>query len=219
MAEAMELWSLVDRVGTSESLEPERRIAELLKSLGLRRESLARSVGTSLLRAGRLQAAHDILEPFAASAVEPGTAVLLGEIATVQGRYAEADARFRKVLAQDPEGRARMGLGILLLSQGRAREAGSWLEQALARNQRLPEAWNALGVVRIQTGDAAGAVTAWRRAVDLDPGLGDAWFNLALGLAGRGEKQAAIDALERYLPLAKRPDRPKAEALLAKLRG
>jgi tetratricopeptide (TPR) repeat protein len=218
MAEAMEMWSLMDQVGKTESLEPERRLAEILKSLGLRREGLARSIAASLLRAGRLPAARDALEPFDASP-DPETQVLLGEIATAQGRYAEAEGRFRKALQPDAGGRARMGLGILRLSQGKVRDAAPWLEQALTANEALPEAWNALGVVRIQSGDAPGAISAWRRAVSLDPGLGDAWFNLALGLAGSGDERAAIDALERYLPLAKPPDRPKAESLLARLRG
>lgn len=218
IAEVMEMWSLMEQVGKTESLEAERRIAEILKSLGLRKEPLARTIAVNLLRAGRLQAARDVLEPFDASP-DPETQVLLGEVATAQGRFPEADGRFRKALGEDPRGRARMGLGILLLSQGRAREARGWLEQALAANERLPEAWNALGVVRVQTGDTAGAISAWQRAVELDSGLSDAWFNLALGLAGRGDKPAAIRALERYLPLAKGADRSKAEALMAKLHG
>lgn len=64
-----------------------------------------------------------------------------------------------------------------------------------------------------------GAIEAWRKAVASDSSLGDAWFNLALGLEGNGDRGGAVQALERYAPLAKGRDRARAEALLVRLRG
>lgn len=216
--QVVELWSLMAQIGKSESLKPEKRVLELLASLGVRKEPLSRSIATNMLRAGRAQVASKVLEPFASSP-DPATQVALGEIATALGRLGEAEASFRRALATDSaEARAHLGMGIVLLTRGRPSEAGPWLAAALERDAKLPEAWNGLGVVRGQAGDFPGAVDAWEKAVGLDASLRDAWFNLALGHEKLGNHKAATHALEQYVPLAQGREKAQAEALLARLR-
>jgi arylsulfatase A-like enzyme/Flp pilus assembly protein TadD len=218
VADAVALWAAMEKVGKTDSLEPELRVKELLASLGLRREYLARIVATNLLKAGRPQVAAEVLAPYAASE-EASTHLVAGEAFTAMGRLGLARQRFETALRQEPENpTAHRDMGILLLTAGRAAEARPWLERAVAGDPSSAEAWNALGVVRARAGDVAGAVLAWQKSVERDPGLGDAWFNLALGLRRQGDARGAAEALERYLPLARGPERARAEALLRELR-
>ena len=60
-------------------------------------------------------------------------------------------------------------------------------------------------------------MTAWQRAVEADPQLGDAWFNLAVTQQRLGRSGEAARALERYIPLVRGPERRKAEAMLSTL--
>jgi len=216
---AMELWSLIDRIGKGSSVEVELRVKELLSRVGMRREHLSCTVARNLLVAGRAEAALEVLQPFADSE-DPETLVALGDALTGVARFSEARRRFERALAAHPEDAlAHRGMGILLLSTGRAAEARTWLERALDLDDSLAEAWNALGVARAQGGDAPGAIQAWRRTVALEPEAGDAWYNLATTLRARGERSAAADALERYISLAPRSERDRAAALLRQLRA
>ena len=81
------------------------------------------------------------------------------------------------------------------------------------------EAWNARGVLRSMDGDLAGAVEAWHRAVEADPLLLDARFNAGVTLARLGRIDEAIASLESYARLAPEPDRGRALAMVAELRG
>ena len=215
--EAMELWSLKDKIGTTDSLVHELRAKELIEKLGVRREDFSRSIANNLLKAGRARLALDTLGSFSDSA-DPDTQLVLGEIALDLGRPAEARSRFEKALAVDGGSAvAHRDMGILFLSGGDPRQALPWLERAVALDAGSAEAWNGLGVARAWEKDVAGAMQAWRTAVRLDPGLADAWFNLALSLRDSGDRSGAIQALERYVPLVDGPDRAKAETLLRQL--
>ena len=217
VADAMELWSLMDQVGKSPSAEAELRMKELLGRTGLRREELSRTVAGNLLRAGRLPAAHEVLDAHRESS-DPETLLLRGEILAGLGRHAEARGSFDRVLARHPEhAAAHRNVGILLLGQGRPAEARRWLEKAVALDPGQALAWNGLGVVFARAGDAKGAVASWRRAVEADPRLSDAWYNLARTLAGLGEREAARAAVERYAALAEGAERARALALLSRL--
>lgn len=219
IAQAMELWATMKRVGKDPSLAPELRVEELLGTLGLRREYVRRTVAGNILKAGRPQIAWRILRPCAGS-TDPLTLIALAEAATATGRFAEARTALEQALKRDPDNAiAQRDVGILLLSAGQPAQARPWLEQALAHDARSAEAWNALGVVRAQGGDVSGAVTAWQEAVRADPQLADAWFNLALALQKLGDRPHATEALERYVGLVSGPDRARAQALLARLKN
>jgi arylsulfatase A-like enzyme/Tfp pilus assembly protein PilF len=217
VAEAMELWALMDRIGKDESAGTEVRVLELLGTTGLKREELNRTVAGNLMGAGRLAAALTALEPFRDSpAVE--TQLLRGEVLARLGRARDARTCFERALAADPRSpQAHRNLGILLLGDGRMAEARRWLEKAVELDAGQAEAWNGLGVIQSRSGDAAGAVAAWRRAVEADPTLADAWYNLAGTLAGLGRQDEARVAIERYAAAAHGPEREKALAILARM--
>jgi choline-sulfatase len=219
IAQVVELWEQMDKVGKTESVEPETRVKQLLVELGIRREYLSRTIATNMLKAGRPQAAFEILRPLTGSR-EADTQTTLGEALMALGRAAPAQAAFQRALAMAPEdAAAARGLGIVALAEGRAAEARSWLERAVTANPGLADAWNALGVARAQSGDLTGAIEAWRRTVALLPSAADAWFNLGVTLEKTSDRQGAAEALERYLPLAQGADRARAEQLLRRLRA
>ena len=219
IAQVVELWAEMEKVGTTDTLGPENRVKLLLQQLGLQREYLSRTIAHNMLKAGRPGSALDVLRPFADS-TEAATQVTLGEILVAQGRLAAARGAFEKALTLVPDlPPAERGLGMVALASGRTVEARTLLEHALAADDAMADAWNALGVARAQSGDVGGAVAAWRKTVELDPEAGLAWFNLGLTLEKAGEREAAAAALERYLALAPPGERGPAEARLRRLRG
>jgi cytochrome c-type biogenesis protein CcmH/NrfG len=76
----------------------------------------------------------------------------------------------------------------------------------VALDEEAENAWNLLGVVRFQSQDATGALNAWRRSVDLDPGQLDALYNLAFTAARLGRQEEARQRLRQYVNTAP-PDR------------
>jgi arylsulfatase A-like enzyme len=197
IARVAELWSLIEKLGKTTSLEPELRVRQLLKELKIEREFLSRTIAHNLLKAGRPQAALDVLARFSDSK-DANTQLTLGEAQATLGRLDDAERRFRAVLAADPENPdARKDLGILLLARGKREEARDWLQKAVAADPELAEAWNGLGVALSQGGDRKGAVNAWRQAVSRDPALPDAWFNLGVTLMETGDRARAAHPLQR----------------------
>ena len=67
---------------------------------------------------------------------------------------------------------------------------------------RRANAWNNLGVARYQTGDRAGALTAWAQAVEIDPQLYDTLYNLGVKAAEAGRLDQARWALRQFLATA-----------------
>ncbi len=84
--------------------------------------------------------------------------------------------------------------GTELLASGRIREALARLELATQLDPELAAAWVNLGVAKRRAGDLAGAESAYRRALELDPrhpGARDNLVNL-LHLYGRLEEAATL---------------------------
>ncbi|HYS71387.1 MAG TPA: tetratricopeptide repeat protein [Thermoplasmata archaeon] len=82
----------------------------------------------------------------------------------------------------------------------------------------LPEVWNAMGADLHRMGDLTRSAGAYRRALELDPKLATAAYNLARVAAQRGERKEASDALKHAITL--RPDLAedaRREESLAKL--
>jgi len=76
-------------------------------------------------------------------------------------------------------------------------------------------------VALFQLGDVPGALDAWQRAVELDPRLWDALWNLGVQASRNGRPQVARAALQRFLDAAPRDryggDMAEAKRLLAAL--
>ena len=91
------------------------------------------------------------------------------------GRHEEALDAYKRALIVDPSlARARNNAGFSLAALGREEEARASFRAAaeaggLAGKRSMAEAWYNLGVARQVAGDDAGAVEAWRAAVNMDP--------------------------------------------------
>jgi len=131
------------------------------------------------------------------------TAVDLGWQAYQQGDIAQAESRFAAASAACPALRdAQTGLGFVLLRRGDVGGAERRFLVAVRGDSGGGDAWYGLGLARDRLGKRAKAVEAWRRALAVAPGYGDA-FNALLA--------AGVDS-GLPLPLMTRPDTPVVSA-------
>jgi choline-sulfatase len=222
--EAYDLLAQVElRQGNSEAaLEITRRaVAE-----GKASEALRRQAALSLSETGRTEEAIALLQPLAATG-EPPTLNALAIALSDAGRHGEAMAVLQRVLQRDPKNaHAYETLGMIELRQQTPVLARDHLRQALELNDKLPIAWNTLGVALYQLGGpdaAASAIHAWQRAVELDPKQYDALYNLGLVAAGQGRRAEARKALRQFVDTAPpqrfAADIQKAQGILREIGG
>ena len=129
-----------------------------------------------------------------------------------------------RVIAADPKNaRAHEILGMVHLRMRRPEVARAHLEQALALNRRLPNAWNTLGVALYDLEGPAAALAAWQQAVALDPTQYEALLNIGLVAARTGRRGEARQALRRFVSTAPpqrfAADLGKARQLLQEIGG
>lgn len=185
---------------------------------GAATESLRRKLALALMRVGEPDEAWLLLQ-IDRDSEDPETQTALGRIATRRRDAEEAARRFERALQIDSTfPAALMDSGILLMELGRFEEARPRLEAALERDEYLAEAWNALGVIE-SASDPAKALAAWERAVEIDPRLPDALFNLGIMYRRAGQREKAIDVLTRYLPLVSGEALAEAQQLLDELQA
>ncbi|SMH45390.1 O-linked N-acetylglucosamine transferase family protein [Azospirillum agricola] len=95
-----------------------------------------------------------------------------------------AARHYRHALRIDPtQTGAWRGLAQELHRQGRPRDAADAFAEALRHGEGEPVLWNALGTCRLAAGDAAGAVSAFRRWSVAEPDDAEAQFALAVAAA------------------------------------
>jgi tetratricopeptide (TPR) repeat protein len=106
--------------------------------------------------------------------------------------------RLRRALAVNSHDvKARTDLGVLLVRQGRFREARIELEQAMPRADDLPEAHYALGLCLLHGGEADRGLELVERALVLNPKFGYGEPSLRLG-DFHAERREWEQAVERY---------------------
>ncbi|HYU35964.1 MAG TPA: sulfatase-like hydrolase/transferase [Thermoanaerobaculia bacterium] len=184
------------------------RIAEALEVMrgararGVASDALLRQLGLTLAEAGQTAEAADVLRPLAEredTDAMDALALTLSEA----GKQREAWELLQRVLKLDPDNsRASEQLGLVELRLGHWPQARDWSLRAVERHRQLPRAWNNLGVALWQLGgigDKEKAVDAWQQAVDFDPRLWDALWNLGLKAAELGRTAQARKALERFV--------------------
>ena len=126
----------------------------------------------------------------------------LGGILFYTGRYLEAAAQYRQVVLLDPENfTARSNLGSALTMAAEFEEARQVFEEALAI-QPTQDSYSNLGVIYYFLGEFEKSVATHRQAVELAPGLGVTWLNLADSLHFAGQMQASVDAYENARDLS-----------------
>lgn len=198
--------------------QPAEAIAvfEAARARGIRRESVDRQLGQTLAEVGRAREAVALLAPYIDHG-GPETLRAYGIALSDTGDHPAARAVLGRVLAMLPEdAQTLLGLGTVALREERLAEARSLLERAVAANERLAPAWNTLGVARFRTAGPTAAISAWQRAVTVDPRQFDALYNLGLVAASIGDRQTARQALDQFVRTAP-PERFAAD--LAKARA
>jgi arylsulfatase A-like enzyme/Tfp pilus assembly protein PilF len=136
----------------------------------------------------------------------------LGVAYTGAGRYGDAMAAFKRVLALDPtNGLAYQNLASTTLRQ--AMDAGNaaglaaaeqYARRALDVDPALPDAHTTLGVILSQSGRKPEAIDAWKRAVELDAGQFNALYNLWIELARAGRRDEAVRYGRQFVETAPR---------------
>jgi choline-sulfatase len=105
--------------------------------------------------------------------LDPSDAGVLSKLGVVRmrtGHPDEAIALFRKAVDGDPKNaESLLYLAGALASGGRPAEAVPYFERALAAGPPTTMALNGLGLTRLALGDRAGAASAFRESLRLDP--------------------------------------------------
>lgn len=120
-----------------------------------------------------------------------------------QGRWAEAEARYRQVLQRNPrQVDALHFLGVLAAQCGQYQPAAELIRRALELNPQYADAWNNLGNVLTALKNPEAAADAYRRTIALVPGHVGAYGNLGVILTQIGPLDEAIAACRHAVALA-----------------
>jgi arylsulfatase A-like enzyme/Flp pilus assembly protein TadD len=145
----------------------------------------------------------------------------LGYALVESGDLREAEMHFRAALgASMPTADVHLGLALCYASTGRTRQAAGALMEARRLEPGNPVVEANLGSLALDAGDAAKAAAFLGAALQIDPDLHQARFNLARALARQGRRAEALEeaaTLLQRLP-ASAPQRAEVERLIAALR-
>lgn len=134
------------------------------------------------------------------------------------GRWADAEAGYRRVLALAPDDEdAAINLGIVQAEQGRTDEARATWQGVIARNKRSCGAHNNLAALAARSGQRAEAMTEYTSALHWCPGDPVALVNLGDLFWERGETTSARACYTQYLDVL--PHGAEAERVRARLGG
>lgn len=189
----------------SQVLLEEGRPAEALEVMleAHRREvatdALLRQLALTLAETGQASEAVPIITSIAERG-DPDTLNALGTVLSEAGRQEEAERAFQRVFAVDPRNPvAHEQLALVALRRQEWREAELRARRALDLHQSLPLAWNYLGAALYNQGRPREALAAWNEAVERDPYLWDALFNVAVVSREIGEADHARETLRRFI--------------------
>ena len=132
-------------------------------------------------RLGRYKDAENLLRR--ALDLSPSFTAARANLALVlyrQNRPEEAIAELGKVAEQEPDNQGRANLQAAALGRiGEFGEALELYEQVLAKAPRQPRIWMSYGHMLKTVGRSADGIAAYRKAIELMPELGEAWWSLA----------------------------------------
>jgi len=118
------------------------------------------------------------------------------------GELREAEALYRRVLDEQPDHHAALGLlGMLLYRTGRAAEAIELLGRAVAALPAEGEYHHRLGIVLAAMGRSDEAIVAYRNAIALAPRSAEAHCNLGTTLGMNGLHEQAITSFNTALSI------------------
>jgi choline-sulfatase len=144
----------------------------------------------------------------------------LGDVLVEAGELRQAEPHFRAAIAaQLPSADPYLGLALCLAATGRPREAERILSDAMLVEPGNPVVEANRGALALEAGRLDAAQSSLARAVELDPDLHQARFNLVRVMARQGRQAAARmqaeDLLKRLPDSA--PQRAEVERLLRAL--
>ncbi len=118
------------------------------------------------------------------------------------GALDRAEPLYREILRVDPaHADALHLLGIVAHQRQQPVEAVRYIERAIAANEKSPLFHCNLGAALQSLGDADRAIASLQRAVEIDPGYADAWFNLATIQRRSGKLAEASESYRRLCAL------------------
>ena len=92
--------------------------------------------------------------------------------------------------------RKEMEKGMEYFDKNQYKDADKHFQKAVELYPKYARAWNNIGVIKAKAGDRAGAMDAWKKAIDADDKFAGAYFNLArVSIANKqpAEAQALIE--------------------------
>jgi protein O-GlcNAc transferase len=117
-----------------------------------------------------------------------------------EGRLAEAEACYRRVLAAQPNNADALNmLGVVALQSGRGDVAVEMIRQAIKKNGTNPAYFYNLSIALRAQGRLSEAVTAARQAIGLKPDMAEAHFSLASYLHDVGKLEEAVAAYRQAI--------------------
>jgi len=156
------------------------------------------TLGRFYLTAGRLDEAREQFELIAPTDRTGGASTMVGMIRAAQNRRDEAQQAFEHALEINPRaGIAANNLACLYQEQGRLDEALKWAN--VANEQRIPEAQDTLGWIRVQRGEYRDAISTLAASVEARPKTPVYWYHLAYAHWKNGSGTAAREEFRRAL--------------------
>jgi Flp pilus assembly protein TadD len=187
---------------------------EKLRTAGATDLNMVLLLADCRLRMGDFKAAIDLLKPLeTAHPNDPALDYVLGMALIRDGHVAEGQSHVERILGRGESAEGHFLLGSAQFTAGDYPAALKEFSKAQALNPGLPSLSSYYGRALLFTGDADGAVTAFRKELAADPNDFDANFHLASILSQRGKPDEARPLLERAVQV--RPGSAEARDALA----
>ena len=124
-----------------------------------------------------------------------------GAALSARGKFADAAAHFVKSYQLMPGSKAADYAGFAFQNSGDAQQAEHWYTLALQQDSSLPDAWFALGQMRMAQRRPADAVALFEKAIALSPSAEGYHYALGSALEQSGNTAAAMEAYRTELQL------------------
>ena len=195
-------------------------------------EEAMSALGQALLASGETDRALDLYRKATVlSPASPAVWLNLGGAYFSLGDYDRGPGELREVRGPRRDLRPRLEQHRPGLShEARPREepaaadqALGYFDKAIALEPKLAVAWNGRASVGLTMGRTGAAIRDYERAIELDPGLLDAYINISIALREQGRYAEALKYLEackeRLYPRLAAADREEIDRLIAEVKA
>lgn len=138
-------------------------------------------------------------------ALPPGSSadVTAAQQAFSQGKFGDAEAAYRKVLALDPKHPVVLGnLAVVQMEQGHFDQAEDSVKKALAEEPADPYLLSLQGILRFRQDKFDEALDILSRSAEMDPANAETQNYLGITLSQKGQRVAAEAALRKAIQLS-----------------